>query len=121
MQQIKAAWEDAQKQLEALRAQVNRNSALAMAKVDSNTLTRELDQTYRALGEAVWGEVSAGRLALPSNLSKVSRALEDVQRRIYAQRAAVTALLQEGEEVAAGKAKESPASKSGVAPKGRKR
>jgi hypothetical protein len=98
--QIIAAWQEAQSQLAVLREQVAYATELAKAKVQSSVLTRELEVAYRNLGEAVWAEVSRGKLALPTNLSSVKKALQEVTQRIQEQNASVNDLLAEGEDVA---------------------
>lgn len=100
IKQIQAAWEEAQGQLTVLRQQVEYATSLASAKVTANGLERELDKAYRDLGEAVWAEVSKGRLALPSNLSGVKKALEAVTVRIQQQNATINDLLSEGADIA---------------------
>ena len=100
LRQIQAAWDEAQMQLKVLREQVDHVTALAQAKVASNMLERDMDRAYRDLGEAVWAEVSKGRLQLPNNLSTVRKALEAVTNRIQAQNASINDLLAEGADIA---------------------
>ncbi len=100
IKQIQAAWEEAQGQLTVLRQQVEYATSLASAKVSASGLERELDRAYRDLGEAVWAEVSKGRLALPNNLSGVKKALEAVTTRIQQQNATINDLLSEGADIA---------------------
>ncbi|MGV3620642.1 MAG: hypothetical protein ACO1OB_07485 [Archangium sp.] len=100
LQQIQAAWEEAQAQLSLLREQVEYATAMAQAKVGSNINERDLDRAYRDLGEAVWAEVSKGKLALPANLSSVRKSLETVTSKIRAQNASINDLLAEGAEIA---------------------
>lgn len=113
LQQIQAAWEEAQAQLSLLREQVEHATTMAQAKVGSNILDRDLDRAYRDLGEAVWAEVSKGKLALPSNLTTVRKSLESVTQKIRAQNASINDLLAEGAEIAKRlQEKMRPASKS---------
>ncbi|MBL9037811.1 MAG: hypothetical protein JNG84_04780 [Archangium sp.] len=98
--QIQEAWGEAQAQLAVLREQVEHAASLAQAKVQSNVLVKDLDRAYHALGEAVWAEVSKGRLKLPPNVSTVRKALELVTEKLQAQNASVDALLAEGAEIA---------------------
>jgi septal ring factor EnvC (AmiA/AmiB activator) len=100
LRQIQAAWDEAQMQLKVLREQVDHVTALAQSKVASNMLERDMDRAYRDLGEAVWAEVSKGRLQLPNNLSTVRKALEAVTNRIQAQNASINDLLAEGADIA---------------------
>jgi hypothetical protein len=100
VRQILQAWEDAQAQLVVLRQQVEHASQLARAKVQSNLLQRDLDRAYRDLGEAVWAEISKGKLSLPGTLAPVRKALEAVTRSIQAQNASIDDLLSEGEDLA---------------------
>ena len=100
LKQIQASWEEAQAQLSVLRDQVEHLSALAMAKTQNNVLTRDLDRAYRDLGEALWAEVSKGRLTLPPNLSNVRKSLEQVTGRIREQNASINDLLSEGADIA---------------------
>ena len=100
LKQIQEAWDAAQAQLTELRDQVERTAALAQAKVTQNFLERDLDRAYRDLGEAVWAQVSKGRLQLPSNLGTVLKALEVVTKKIQDQNASINDLLSEGAEVA---------------------
>ena len=100
LKQIQDAWDIAQAQLSELRDQVEKTAALAHAKVSSNFLERDLDRAYRDLGEAVWAQVSKGRLQLPTTLSTVLKALEVVTKKIQEQNASINDLLSEGAEVA---------------------
>ncbi len=100
LKNIQAAWEEAQAQLSVLRDQVTHLSALAQAKTQNNVLTRDLDRAYRDLGEALWAEVSKGRLQLPPNLSNVRKSLEQVTGRIREQNASINDLLSEGADIA---------------------
>ena len=100
VKQIQAAWDEAQAQLAILREQVEHTSAMAQAKVQSNLLQRDLDRSYRDLGEAVWAEVSKGKLSLPGHLGNVKKALEAITRQIQAQNASINDLLAEGAEIA---------------------
>ena len=100
VKQIQAAWDEAQAQLVLLREQVEHAAAMAQAKVQSNLLDRDLDRAYRDLGEAVWAEVSKGKLTMPANLGSVKKALEQVTVRIQAQNASINDLLAEGAEIA---------------------
>jgi hypothetical protein len=83
-----------------LRDQVSSLSSLAQAKTQNNVLTRDLDRAYRDLGEALWAEVSKGRLQLPPNLSNVRKSLEQVTGRIREQNASINDLLSEGADIA---------------------
>lgn len=100
VKQIQAAWEEAQAQLAVLREQVEHAAAMAQAKVGSNMLDRDLDRAYRDLGEAVWAEVSKGKLQLPQNLTNVRKLLEGVTAKIRVQNASINDLLAEGAEIA---------------------
>ncbi|MEW5740445.1 MAG: hypothetical protein AB1938_16070 [Myxococcota bacterium] len=100
VKQIQAAWEEAQAQLAVLREQVELATNMAQAKVQTNMNQRELDRAYRDLGEAVWAEVSKGKLQLPSNLSSVKKSLENVTNKIRAQNASINDLLAEGADLA---------------------
>lgn len=61
---------------------------------------RDLDRAYRDLGEAVWAEVSKGKLQLPASLSSVKKSLEVVTNKIRAQNASINDLLAEGADIA---------------------
>lgn len=100
VKQIQAAWEEAQAQLTILREQVEHATNMAQAKVQSNMNQRDLDRAYRDLGEAVWAEVSKGKLQLPANLSAVKKSLETVTNKIRAQNASINDLLAEGQDLA---------------------
>ena len=100
LKQIQEAWDAAQEQLAQLRDQVERTATIAQAKVTQSFLERDLDRAYRDLGEAVWAQVSKGRLQLPNNLSAVLKALESVTKKIQEQNASINDLLSEGAEVA---------------------
>ena len=105
VRQIGQAWENAQEQLAELRAQVERTTELAMAKTQSNFLERDKDRALRNLGEAVWNQVQKGKLALPAALREVTRAMEEVQKKIDAEQREIADLLREGEEAVARRAK----------------
>jgi predicted nucleic acid-binding Zn-ribbon protein len=100
VKQIQQAWNEAQAQLSVLREQVEHATALAQAKVTSNLGERDLDRAYRDLGEAVWAEVSKGKMQLPATLSSVRKALEAVTTKIQAQNASINDLLAEGADIA---------------------
>jgi hypothetical protein len=100
IRQIQQAWAEAQAQLAILREQVEHAAALAQTKVRSNVLERDLDKAYRDLGEAVWAEVSKGKLQLPGQLAPVKKALEAVTVKIQAQNASINDLLSEGADIA---------------------
>jgi septal ring factor EnvC (AmiA/AmiB activator) len=117
VKQIQAAWDEAQMQLQVLREQVDHLTHMAQAKVASNMLERDMDRAYRDLGEAVWAEVSKGRLQLGNNLTTVRKALEVVTQKIQAQNASINDLLAEGAEIAKRlQEKMTAASKSVAAP-----
>ncbi len=115
LRQIGQAWEHAQEQLADLRDQVQRTTELAMAKTQSNFLERDKDRALRNLGEAVWNQVQKGKLALPTAMKEVVKAMEEVQRKIDAEQRDIAELLREGEEAV------SRRSKSLVAGKHKKR
>lgn len=100
LRQIQQAWNEAQAQLTLLREQVEHASAVAQAKVASNLNERDLDRAYRDLGEAVWAELSKGKLQLPPGLAPVKKALDQVTQKIRAQNATINDLLAEGEDIA---------------------
>ena len=111
LKQIGEAWEHAQEQLSDLREQVKRTTELAMAKTQSNFLERDRDRALRNLGEAVWVQVQKGKLALPAALRDVTKAMEDVQKKIAVEQAEIADLLKEGEEAVARRARNAVAAK----------
>lgn len=115
LQQIQEAWAEAQAQLSILREQVDYATKMAQAKVGSNILDRDLDRAYRDLGEAVWAEVSKGKLQLPQNLVSVRKLLEGVTQKIRVQNASINDLLAEGAEVAKRLQEKISAASKGVA------
>ncbi len=121
LQQIQQAWAEAQAQLSILREQVEYATKMAQAKVGSNVLDRDLDRAYRDLGEAVWAEVSKGKLQLPSNLVTVRKLLEGVTQKIRVQNASINDLLAEGAEVAKRLQEKISAASKGVAGAAKKR
>lgn len=120
LRQIQAAWESAQGQVTDLRKQVEHMASLAQAKVAQNLLERDLDRAFRDLGEAVWAQVSKGKLQLPSTFGVVMKSLENVTRKIQEQNASINDLLAEGNEIA-NRLKKAAASKSAVASPNKKR
>lgn len=121
LKQIQAAWEEAQAQLAVLRAQVEHAAAMAQAKVGSNMLDRDLDRAYRDLGEAVWAEVSKGKLQLPQNLTAVRKLLEGVTQKIRTQNNSINDLLAEGADLAKRLQEKMSAASKGVAGPPKKR
>jgi predicted nucleic acid-binding Zn-ribbon protein len=121
LQHIQASWDEAQAQLRALREQVEHLNSLALAKVSSNVLERDLDRAFRDLGEAVWTEVVNGRLQLSSDLSEVRQTLEKVTQKIKAQNASINDLLAEGSDVADRVQEKVTSASKGVAPPKKKR
>jgi hypothetical protein len=121
LKQIQAAWQEAQANLQLLREQVELASNMAQAKVQSNVYERDLDRAYRDLGEAVWAEVSKGKLQLPSTLSQVKKALESVTVKIQQQNASINDLLAEGEDIAKKLHQKMVAASKGVASQQKKR
>ncbi len=120
LKQIQAAFEAAQGQVSDLRAQVEHMASLAQAKVAQNMVERDLDRAFRDLGEAVWAQVSKGKLQLPSVFVAVLKSLEAVTRKIQEQNASINDLLAEGNEIAL-RLKKSAATKSAVASREKKR
>lgn len=100
LRDIQRAWDEAQAHLALLREQVEHATSLAQLKVQSNLNERDLDRAYRELGEAVWAEVSKGKLQLPAGLAPVKKALDQVTQRIRAQNASINDLLAEGADIA---------------------
>lgn len=121
LKQIQAAWEEAQAQLHVLKSQVEHAAALAQAKVGSNMLDRDLDRAYRDLGEAVWAEVSKGKLQLPQNLTTVRKLLEGVTQKIRTQNNSINDLLAEGADIAKRLQEKMSAASKGVAGTQKKR
>lgn len=121
LKQIQAAWEEAQAQLAVLRAQVEHAAAMAQAKVGSNMLDRDLDRAYRDLGEAVWAEVSKGKLQLPQSLTTVRKMLEGVTQKIRTQNNSINDLLAEGADLAKRLQEKMSAASKGVAGAPKKR
>lgn len=106
--QIHAAWEQAQRQLADLRAQVEHTTELAQLKVQANFLERDLDRALRDFGQAVWAQVQKGKLVLPGTLTAAQRAMQEAQKKVDKQNADIADLLNEGQEAASrlkGKAK----------------
>ena len=120
LKQIQAAWEAAQGQVSDLRAQVEHMANLAQAKVSQNLVERDLDRAFRDLGEAVWAQVSKGKLQLPPVFGAVMKSLDAVTRKIQEQNASINDLLAEGNEIAT-RLKKSAATKSAVASREKKR
>ena len=121
LKQIQAAWEEAQAQLHVLKSQVEHAAAMAQAKVGSNMLDRDLDRAYRDLGEAVWAEVSKGKLQMPQNLTAVRKLLEGVTQKIRTQNNSINDLLAEGADIAKRLQERMSASSKGVAGAPKKR
>ena len=121
LRQIQAAWEEAQAQLHVLKSQVEHAAAMAQAKVGSNMLDRDLDRAYRDLGEAVWAEVSKGKLVLPANLTAVRKLLEGVTQKIRSQNNSINDLLAEGADIAKRLQEKMSAASKGLAGAPRKR
>ena len=121
LRQIQAAWEEAQAQLHVLKSQVEHAAAMAQAKVGSNMLDRDLDRAYRDLGEAVWAEVSKGKLVLPANLTAVRKLLENVTQKIRTQNNSINDLLAEGADIAKRLQEKMSAASKGVAGAPKKR
>jgi len=121
MQQIQASWDEAQAQLRAVREQVEHLNNMALAKVASNMLERDMDRAYRDLGEAVWAEVSKGRLQLGNTLTHVRKSLEVVTQKIQAQNASINDLLAEGADIAKRLQEKMAAASKAVAPQSKRR
>lgn len=121
VKQIQQAWDEAQAQLVLLREQVEHTTSMAQAKVQSNLLERDLDRAYRDLGEAVWAEVSKGKLQLSPSLSTVRKALEAVTAKIRAQNASINDLLAEGADIAQRLQEKMARASKAVAPPQKKR
>lgn len=120
IREIQAAWEAAQGQVTDLRRQVEHMASLAQAKVSQNLLDRDLDRAFRDLGEAVWAQVSKGKLQLNASFTQVMKSLEIVTRKIQEQNASINDLLAEGNEIA-NRLKKTAAVKSAVASQPKKR
>ena len=120
LREIQAAWEAAQGQVIDLRKQVEHMANLAQAKVAQNMVERDLDRAFRDLGEAVWAQVSKGKLQLPPSFGSVMKALETVTRKIQEQNASINDLLAEGNDIA-NRLKKAATAKSAVASQNKKR
>ena len=121
LKQIQAAWDKAQAELVDLRGQVEYLAMLAQAKTQKAVLDRDVDRAFRDLGEAVWAQVSKGKLQLPSALQPVMKALESVTNRIQEQNASINDLLAEGAELASKLKGRLATTKTPLAPGGKKR
>jgi septation ring formation regulator EzrA len=121
LQQIAQAWEQAKEQFAQLRAEVEKNAKMAMAKQESTFVRRERDQALRDLGEAVWVMVQRGKVALPQQLTAMVKAVEVVEARQKAQQASIADLLKEGSEAADRLKDKRPIRKSPVAAVPKKR
>ena len=121
VRQILEAWGASRAQLRVLREQVEHATALAQARTHSGLAERELDRAYRALGEAVWAEVSRGTLALPEGLGGIGAALAALTRQVQAQGASLRELLAEGEALAGGREEKARSASKTVATHPRKR
>jgi predicted Zn-dependent peptidase len=101
MKQIQQAFQSAQARLAQLREQVTHTAELARLNSQGNSLQMEKDKVLRELGEAVWRLVQKGRLELPSSLAPALRAVEAAEQKAAAHAHDVSAILQEGEALAA--------------------
>lgn len=101
---------------------MERTTELAKAKVQAGFLERDRDRALRDFGEAVWGQIQKGKLALPAALSSALRAMQEAQRKVDAHDAEISDLLREGEEAASRlRSKGATSGKTAVASKGKKR
>ena len=98
IRQITARWEHARQQLEKLKAAVRQQNELANARLESNSLKRELDLAYRALGEAVWAAYKKGTLKFPNSALPAARAVKKAEADQKAYVAQIQDLLNEGLE-----------------------
>jgi hypothetical protein len=123
LKQITAAWEQAKGQLADLRAAVERTGELAKAQQQSTYFGKDRDQALRDLGAAVWGQVRAGKLQLPSSLGPAVKAIQAVEARVEAHNREINDLILEGgEQIDRLKAKTTQKShKTAVAPRSKKR
>ena len=117
--QLKAAWELAQEQMEQLRREVLRANEMAAVALQSKFLNREKDQAFRDFGEAVWSQMKKGKLQLPPSLTQQVKAMLDMEKRLEAQASQINDLLAEGEEAANRLRKKTPTSQ--VTSRGKKR
>ncbi|ATB33848.1 hypothetical protein [Melittangium boletus] len=121
LRQIQAAFEASQTQLTQLRQQVEKHSALAKAKTQSDFLQKEKERVFRELGEAVFKQAQKGRLELPAAFAPLLKAIEQVHHKAEVQAREITDLLMEGEETAQRmKQKNAGPPNSGVAPRPKK-
>jgi hypothetical protein len=121
LQALAAEWAKAQTRFGELREAVEHASKLADLKAQADSLMKERDITLRGLGEAVWLAVQRGELTLPRAMSSRMRALEGLDQQRAAQAAEISALLMEGEELAARKQKKPPPAQSPLARSPKKR
>jgi uncharacterized protein (DUF2267 family) len=122
MKQIQQAFQSAQAQLAQLREQVTHTAELARLNSQGNYLQMEKDKALREFGEAVWRLVQKGKLELPSSLAQAVKAVEAAEQRAIAHAHDVSAILQEGEAVAARlKGKKEGGAQTPLAPKPKKK
>jgi hypothetical protein len=100
LEQISAAWQSAQKQLERLRAELARVTHMAERSARASAARDALETAYRDLGEAVWAAVSAGKLKLPNGFSERLRAVERAYAEATRSKDDIQDLLAEGEDAA---------------------
>lgn len=122
LRQIQEAWKLAHRQLEELRASVEKTGQMANLKVQAEFLARDLDRAFRDLGAAVWAQSKKGNLDLPSTVKAQVRAVQEAEAQQAASKRSINELLSEGAEVAGKlRAEKKQSGAKVVASKGKKR
>jgi len=121
IRKISESFQAAQTRMAELRQAVQRNSDLSQIQSTSAFIMRERDRALRNLGEAVWKEVEAGRLALPESLAESLDAVRRVDAKVEGHRKEIADILDEGAQTAERLQGKNRGSQSSLAPGAKKR
>ena len=100
LRELTESWARAQEQFRELRAAVEEAARLSELKERGDAIARARDVALRALGEALYGEVLRGGLALPKTLQTAWKGVQAVEQQRQAHAAEISALLAEGHAAA---------------------
>ncbi|MFN0064589.1 MAG: hypothetical protein ACKVPX_18970 [Myxococcaceae bacterium] len=108
VRELAEAWSKAQEQFLVLRSAVDHAAKLVQLQEQAAFLGRERERALLGLGESVWKEAKRGGFLPPETIASALRMVEAIERKRAAHAAEISALLAEGEAVAARRAPARP-------------
>ena len=104
---LQKAWEEAQHQLIKLRKQVEERAALENFWSEKVQVDQKRQKALSDLGAAVYEDIQQGAIAPPKRWEGLLQRVAEVMQKAQEQQQKLSELLEEGQALAAGQAKES--------------